>query len=292
MPARSIGSGTISFGLVAIPVKLYSSGSSSKGIRFNMMHEECGSRVKYRYFCPTCEEHVERGDLVKGYEFAKGQYVLFTAEELKSVEPEATNAIEITEFVPISEVDPVFFEKTYYLGPDKGGAKPYRLLSEAMRETGRAALARYQARGKDYLVLLRPFDEGLAMQQLRYTDEIRGFDQVPLGKTPKTEVQPAELELALKIIEQISSDEFQPEEYEDEQRQRVQALIDAKVEGEEIVAPAEAAPQAQVVDLMAALKASLGEGEEKKPAKRSPRKPAAKKKAAGKKKSSAKKKAG
>ena len=186
----------------------------------------------------------------------------------------------------------MFFEKTYYLGPDKGGAKPYRLLSEAMRETGRAALARYQARGKDYLVLLRPFDEGLAMQQLRYTDEIRGFDQVPLGKTPKTEVQPAELELALKIIEQISSDEFQPEEYEDEQRQRVQALIDAKVEGEEIVAPAEAAPQAQVVDLMAALKASLGEGEEKKPAKRSPRKPAAKKKAAGKKKSSAKKKAG
>lgn len=278
-----MGSGTISFGLVAIPVKLYSSGESSNDIRFNMIHEECGTRVKYRYFCPSCEVHVERGDLVKGYEFAKGQYVLFSAEELAALQPESTNAIEITEFVPLAEVDPVYFEKTYYLGPDKGGAKPYRLLSEAMRETGRAALARYLARGKDYLVLLRPFDQGLAMQQLRYADEIRSFDEVPIGQadgkgsSSKNAVQPAELELALKIIEQISSDSFQPEEYEDEQRLRTWALIESKIDGEEVVVPPAAAPKAQVIDLMAALKASLGEGDEKKPAKRSPRKPAAKK---------------
>jgi DNA end-binding protein Ku len=269
-----MGSGTISFGLVAIPVKLYSSGETAGSVSFNMIHEACGTRVKYRYFCPACDELVERNELVKGFEVSKGQYVLFSDDELKALNPEATNAIEITEFVPLAEVDPVHFEKTYYLGPDKGGLKPYRLLSKAMRETGRAALARYAARGKDYLVLLRPFDDGLAMQQLRYADEIRAFDEVPVGDA---EVQGSELDLALRLIEQIASDEFHPERYEDEQRKRTWALIERKIEGEEIVAPPEEAPKAQIIDLMAALKASLGESEEKKPAKRSPRKPAAKK---------------
>lgn len=284
MSARAMGSGTVSFGLVAIPVKLYSTGDSSQDIRFNMIHEACGTRVKYRYYCPSCDEMVERNDLVKGYEFAKGQYVLFTAEELKSVEPQATNAIEITEFVPLPEVDPIYFEKSYYLGPDKGGAKPYRLLAKAMEETSRAALARYAARGKDYLVLLRPYQEGLIMQQLRYADEIRAFDEVPVQDA---EVQPSELDLALRLIEQIASDEFKPEGYEDEQRKRTWELIERKIEGEEIVVPEQEEPRAQVIDLMSALKASLGEEEEKKPAKRSPRKPAAKKKAGGSKKKAA-----
>jgi DNA end-binding protein Ku len=275
-----MGSGTISFGLVAIPVKLYSSGESASSVSFNMIHEACGTRVKYRYYCPACDELVERNELAKGYEFSKGQYVLFSEDELKALNPEATNAIEITEFVPLAEVDPVHFEKTYYLGPDKGGVKPYRLLSKAMRETGRAALARYAARGKDYLVLLRPFDDGLAMQQLRYADEIRAFDEVPVGDA---DVQPAELDLALRLIEQIASDEFHPERYEDEQRKRTWALIERKIEGEEIVAPPEEAPKAQIIDLMAALKASLGDGDEMKPAQRSPRQPAAAKKAGGKK---------
>jgi len=276
-----MGTGTISFGLVAIPVKLYTTGDSAQSIRFNMVHRDCGTRLQYRYYCPTDEEFVERDDIAKGYEFAKGQYVLFTPEELKALEPPATNAIEIAEFVPLEQVDPIHFEKSYYLGPDKGGAKPYRLLARAMEETGRAALARYAARGKDYLVLLRPFEEGLVMQQLRYADEIRAFSEVPVGDA---EVADAELDLALKLIEQIASDTFQPDQYEDTQRQRTWSLIERKVEGEDIVAAPEEAPKAQIIDLMAALKASLGEAEtDKKPAKRSARKPAAAKKAPAKK---------
>jgi len=276
-----MGSGTISFGLVAIPVKLYTTGDGSQSISFNMVHRSCGTRLQYRYYCPTDEEFVERDDIAKGYEFAKGQYVLFTPEELKALEPPATNAIEIAEFVPLEQVDPIHFEKSYYLGPDKGGAKPYRLLARAMEETGRAALARYAARGKDYLVLLRPFEEGLVMQQLRYPDEIRAFSEVPVGDA---EVADAELDLALKLIDQIASDTFKPEQYEDTQRQRTWALIERKVEGEDIVAAPEEAPKAQIIDLMAALKASLGEAEtDKKPARRSARKPAAATKAPAKK---------
>lgn len=275
MSARAIASGTISFGLVAIPVKLYATGESANDIRFNNVHKKCGTRLKYRYYCPTDDELVERDEIAKGYEFAKGQFVLFTDEELKALNPPSTNAVEITEFLPLVEVDPVYFEKSYYLGPDKGGDKPYRLLAEAMQETGRAALAKYAARGKDYLVLLRPFQGGLIMQQLRYASELRDFAEVPVGAA---EVKPAELQLALQLIEQIASERFQPGEYKDEVRDRTQALIDRKVEGEEIVAAPEQAPKAQIIDLMEALKASLGEGggeEKRKPAKRSPRKAAA-----------------
>jgi len=160
MAARSFASGTISFGLVTIPVKLYSTGESSVGIQLNMLHKKCGSRLKQQYICPTDNEVVGREDMVKGYEYAKGQYVLFTEEELKALTPEPTNSIEIAEFVPLDQVDPIYFEKSTYLGPDRGGDRPYRLLSEAMRQTGRAALARYRARGKDYLVLMRPSSNG------------------------------------------------------------------------------------------------------------------------------------
>lgn len=270
-----MGSATVSFGLVAIPVKLYSTGDSSESVRFNMMHRACGTRLQYRYYCPTDETFVERDEIAKGYEFAKGQYVLFSDEELKAINPEPTNAIAIGEFVPLDQVDPIYFEKSYYLGPDKGGAKPYRLLAEAMKRSGQAALARYAARGKDYLVLLRPFDQGLIMQQLRYAEEIRAFSEVPVGEG---EVKANELDLALKLIDQIAEGQFHPERYEDEQKKRTRELIDKKVEGEEIVAPAEEAPKAQIIDLMAALKASLGEPEDAKPAKRAARKPAAAKK--------------
>jgi len=268
-----MASGTISFGLVAIPVKLYTTGESSAGVSFNQVHKKCGTRIQYRFYCPTDDELVERDEIVKGYEFAKGQFVLFDDDELKALNPAPTNAIEITEFVPLAQVDPIYFEKTYYLGPDKGGPKPYRLLAEAMKETGRAALARYAARGKDYLVLLRPFQNGIVMQQLRYADEIRAFDEVPIGDA---EVKPAELQLALALIDQIASDKFKPEEYKDEVREKVMALIERKVEGEDIVAAPEEAPKAQIIDLMEALKKSLGQGgaegdKERKPAKRAPR---------------------
>jgi DNA end-binding protein Ku len=266
MAARAIASGTISFGLVTIPVKLYSTGEAAAGIHFNMVHRECGTPVKQRYYCPTDDRLVEKDEIAKGYEYAKGQYVLFNDDELKALNPEPTNAVEITEFVPADQVDPVYYDKAYYIGPDKAGARPYRLLAKAMRETGRAALARYAARGKNYLVLVRPFgDDGLVLQQLRYADEVRAFSEVPLGEG---DVKPAELTLALQLIEQISSDQFKPESYRDDVREQTRALIDQKIAGQEITAPPQEAPKAQIIDLMEALKASLGSDGGRKPAKR------------------------
>ena len=256
MSARAISNGTISFGLVTIPVKLYSTGESAVGIHFNMVHKECGTQVKQRYYCPTDDRLVEKDEIGKGYEYAKGQFVMFTDEELKALNPEPTNAIEITEFVPSEQVDPIYFEKSYYLGPDKAAGRPYKLLTKAMRETGRSALARYRARGKDYLVLMRPFQEGLVMQQLRYADEVRSFSEIEIGEG---DVKPQELDLALKLIDQIASDKFKPEEYRDEVRDKTRALIDQKIEGQEITAAPQEAPKAQIIDLMEALKASLGE---------------------------------
>lgn len=277
MSPRPIATGTVSFGLVAIPVKLYSTGESSQTIRFNMIHEKCGGRVKYRYYCPTDEEFVERDELVKGYEFAKDKYVLFTPEELKAITPEPTNEVEILEFVPLDQVDPIFFEKSYYLGPDKGGARPYRLLVDAMRQTGRAALARYAARGKDYLVLVRPFESGLILEQLFYAKEIRSFAEVPVEEA---DIKDGELELAIQLVEQIASDSFDPDQYEDKVKIQVRELIERKIQGEEIVASAPEEPKAQIIDLMAALKASLGEPEtpkKKAAAKRGSKKAAARK---------------
>lgn len=283
MSLRPFASGTVSFGLVSIPVKLYATGESAASIQLNMLHRKCGSRLKQQYVCPTDNEIVGRDDMVKGYEYARGQYVLFSDDELKALNPEPTNAIEITEFVPLEKVDPIYYEKSYYLGPDRGGDRPYLLLAEAMRETGRAALARYAARGKDYLVLLRPFEQGLLMQQLRYADELRPFSEVPIGHA---EVKDSELQLAKQLVEQIATDSFKPETYEDEVRKKVRDLIEQKVQGREITAPPPEAPKAQIIDLMAALKASLASLPEKeaeparKPPKASPRQQAAAEEAA------------
>jgi len=253
---RAIGSGTISFGLVSIPVKLFSSSKSAAGVRFNLLDKETGSRLKQRYFRATDGEPVERDNMVKGYEFAKGQYVTFTDEEIKAVSEESTKAIEITEFVPVETVDPIFYDKAYYLGPDKGGDRAYALLSEAMNKTGRVGLAKYAARGKQYLVMLRPADGGLVMQQLHYVDEIRAMDELDLAEI---ELKDAELDLAVQFIEQIARDDFAPEQYHDEVKERLQAAIQQKVDGEEITAGPGEAPKAQIIDLMEALKASLAD---------------------------------
>ena len=256
MPARAIGSATVSFGMVSIPIKLYTATESSAGISFNWLHKKCGSRMKQQYFCPQDSEVVTRDEMVKGYEFAKDRYVTFTPDELKAIEEEATQTIEITEFVPIEKVDPIYYDRPYYVGPDKGGDKAYRLLARAMQETGRAALGRYAARGKQYLVMLRPIGDRLVMQQLLYADEIRSRDEVP---APEGDVKDAELRLAVQLIGQISAEEFRPQDYKDEVRTRVRDLIQKKVEGEEIsAAPPEAKQGAQIIDLMEALKASLG----------------------------------
>ncbi|MEN8182365.1 MAG: Ku protein [Myxococcota bacterium] len=253
MAARAISTATISFGLVSIPVRLFTTGQSGSGVSFNMLHR-CGTRLKQQYVCPKDEQVVPRDEMVKGYEFARGQYVVFTNEEIKALEEEASRLIEITEFVPLAEVDPLFFERAYYLGPDKGGDKPYKLLARAMTETGRCALARYAARGKQYLVLLRPFEDGLLMQQLRYADEIRSFEEVERIDATLTD---AELALAVQLIEQIASEEFHPESYQDAVKQRLTEVIAQKVEGSEVTFAPSEEPKAQIIDLMEALKASL-----------------------------------
>lgn len=266
MPARSIGSATISFGLVSVPVDLYSSSESSASVSFNMLHKSCGTRLKQQYICPKDDVVVERDDTAKGYEFAKGQYVMFSPEELKALDEKATNTIDISEFVPLAEVDRIYVDKTYYLGPDKGGERAYRLLVEALKETGRAALGQYSARGRQYLVLVRPMDGLLAMEQLHYADEIRSAADVP---RPDVAVKPAELTLARQLIEQTATDEFRPEQYHDTVRERVLEAIQAKVEGQEITAEPQEAPPTKIIDLMEALKASLAKRGES-PAERKP----------------------
>ena len=254
MAARSIGNGTLSFGMVSIPIRMYSAGESSSAVSFNMLHDKCKSRLKQQYICPKDNEIVARDHTVKGYEFAKDQYVTFTEDEVKAMAEEAQKAIEITEFVPAAKVDPVYFDGAYYLGPDKGGEKAYKLINEAMKQTGRAALAKWAARGKQYLVLIRPVGNGLVMQQLLYKDEVRPISEVPIEEA---ELKDSELKLAVQLVEQIANDEFTPENYEDEVRKRYHEAIQRKVDGQEVITAAEAPKSAQIIDLMEALKASL-----------------------------------
>jgi DNA end-binding protein Ku len=275
MPAHSIGSGTLSFGLVSIPVKMFTAASSAS-LSFNLLHEKCGGRIKQQQVCPACNEVLERTSLVKGYEFAKEQYVRFTEEELKRLETEASRMIDIAEFVPLEKVDPIYFEKTYYLGPDKGGDKAYRLLRDAMVKTDRVALAKYVMRGKENLVLIRATDEGLMLHTMYFADEIRDFGEIDKGQDAT--VKPNELQLAERLIDELSSKEFKPEQYHDEYRDRLLEVVESKVEGKEITSIAPQEQRTQVIDLMEALKQSLetrtakgSRSETKKPAAKSSR---------------------
>ena len=281
MSARPIATASISFGLVSIPVKLFSAANAQAGVSFNLLHGKCGSRVKQQYICPKEDNVVvPREDLRKGYEFSKDQYVLFTDEELKALEEQATQMVEVTEFVPVSEIDPVYFDKAYYLAPDKGGSKAYWLLAEAMRATGRVALAKYAARGKQYLVMLRPVEKGLVLQQLLYADEVRPIADV--GLEPET-VKDAELKLATMLVDQSSSDTFRPEAYEDEVKKRIQEQLNRKIETGEEISAAPRPKTGEVIDLMEALRKSLAQtpslrkteavASERKPAKRAARTP-------------------
>jgi DNA end-binding protein Ku len=259
MAARSTGSTTISFGLVSIPIKLYTA-TQSQSVGFNMLHEECGSRVKQQLFCPVHERVIERDETVKGYEFSKGQYVVFTQDELGKLEAEKTNTIDIVEFVPAASVDFVQIEKTTYLGPDKGGHKAYNLLGHAMRHTEVVAIGRYNARGKSYVVMIRPYGKGLALHQLYYADEVRSFEEVDIGDDVR--FSGAEQDLAEKLIEQLRTDAFDPSQYRDEYSDRVREAAEQKAQGQEITTAPEQ-PPAQIIDLFEALKRSL-EGNESK----------------------------
>ena len=268
MAARPIATLTVSFGLVSIPVKLFSATEASRAISFNLLHKACGSRLKQQYVCVKEEVIVPREDMVKGYEFEKDQYVQFTPEELKLLEEAGTHTADIAEFVPIESIDPVYFDKAYYLAPDKGGAKPYALLSKALRESKRCALGRWAARGKQYIVMIRPGgvgnEDGLVMQQLLYAGEVRSIKELEI---PNTEVKDAELKLAQQLIEQQASEKFDPTTYTDDVRARVEAAVQKKVEGQEITMVDAPEGGAEVIDLMEALRASLDKKKAPAPAK-------------------------
>jgi DNA end-binding protein Ku len=257
MPPRSIATATISFGLVSVPVNLYSSSESKSSVSFNMLHKKCGSRLKQQYICPKENEVVGRDDTVKGYEFAKDQYVVFTAEELKALEEKATSMIDVVEFVPLAAVDREYLDKVYYLGPDKGGDRAYRLLCEALKETGLAALGQYSARGSQSLVLLRARDGVLVMEQLKYADEVRSPSEVPV---PAGEVKAQELALAKQLIAQTANETFEPGKYKDTVRDRVLEAIQRKVDGQDITADVVVDGGGKIIDLMEALKQSLARG--------------------------------
>ena len=258
MAARSIASLTLSFGLVSIPVKLYSATESSSAVRFNLLAKD-GSRLKQQYVSEKDPGVVvPRAEMVKGYEFEKDRFVLFSAEELKALEEASSPAIEIMAFIPEKSVDPLFYDKAYLLAPDKRGGKPYALLAEAMRQSGRCALAKWAWKSKQYVVQVRPAEDGLVLQQLLYADEVRSLKE--LGIEPVA-VSPAELQLALQLIDQISQDAYDPAQHVDEEKKRILAAIDEKIAGKQVVASArddQAPSTAQVIDLMEALRASLG----------------------------------
>ncbi len=254
MPPHAIAPGTISFGLVSIPVKLYTA-TSPGGVSFNMLHAACGSRIRQQYLCPKCNRVVDRSELTRGYEFARDQYVRVTDDELRSLEGEASQTIDIAEFVPLSKVDPIFFEKTYYLGPEKGGEKPYRLLADAMAKSDRVALAKFVMRGKESLVLIRSARDGLLLHTMYFADEVRDFGEIDRGQSAV--IKAGEMDLATQLIDALTNDDFKPDQYTDEYRQRVLDLLNKKIEGQEITTAAPAAPRRQVIDLVEALQASL-----------------------------------
>lgn len=293
MAVRPVGTGTISFGLVTIPVKVYSANKSSEQISFNLLHEACGSRVRQQYICPQEDVIVDRTEMIKGYEFSRGQYVLFSAEELKALESAATQTIDIVEFVPEESVDPIYFDRPFYLGPDRHGQRPYALLSKALEQTSRWALARYATRGKSYLVAIRPYQEGLLMQQLRYASEIRRFSELDIDTD--IEIRQKELDLAITLADQVTSEKFEPENYRDEESERIRDVIAQKIEGKDVsLAPEK--PKGEVIDLMEALKRSLERsgatsGATAASSSKTSRKRKPAKKAASKKKPSAKRKA-
>ena len=255
-PARSIASLTISFGLVAIPVKLYSATVSAERISFNLLRQKDGSRVKQQYVAVSDGTPVERSEMVKGYEFAKDQYVMFNPEELKALEDATTHAIDIGQFVPLESVDPVYFDGTYYLAPDKGGAKPYTLLATALRKAKQCAVGRWVSRGKEHIVVIRPMEDGLAMHQLHFKEQVRELKDLGIEPSPVSE---PELKLAQQLIDHLAAKRFDPNEYHDEFKGRVEAAIQKKVQGKQISlseAPVSTGG-GNVIDLMEALRASI-----------------------------------
>jgi DNA end-binding protein Ku len=253
--ARSIWRGAISFGLVNVPVKLYSA-VSKKTVRFNQLHERDNSRIQLKRFCAEEDQEVPYEEIVKGYEISPGQYVVITTEELENLDPKKTRTIDIEDFVDLDEIDPLFYEHPYYLAPDTGAGKPYKLLLEALRETNKVAIARVVIRSKEYLTAIRPAGDVLTMETMLFADEL--IDPGDIDELPDEDVRATEREvdMARQLIESLAT-EFEPAKYRDEYRERVLELIERKAEGQEVAIPAEPEAPTAVPDLMAALEASL-----------------------------------
>lgn len=254
MPPRPLASATISFGLVSIPIRLYPA-AVPRHVSFHLLHAKCGNRIKYQSWCPHCKQVVERDQLVKGFEIAKDRHVRMAAEELEALEAEASREIDIAEFVPLESVDPIYLDEAYFVGPDKGGAKPYQLLADALRHTKRVAIAQFVMRGKESLVMIRPGGPGLVLQTLYYHDEIRDAREIDRG--PAAKPRDTEQKLAVRLIEELAESAFRPEKYKDEYRARVLEVVKRKAKGKVVEPPAPRAPKGKVIDLMEALQQSL-----------------------------------
>jgi DNA end-binding protein Ku len=266
---RPLRNATITFGLVSIPVRFYTA-TKSEDIHFNLLHESCGSRVNRKWWCPEHEEIVSSDELVRGYEVTKNKYVTFTDEEIETLETDDNRALDIVEFVDLSQIDPLFFEKTYYLGPAPGGGKTYKLLSTAMKKENKVGVARWVAAGKEHLVVLRPFEKGLVLHTMYYADEDRDFGAIDLEDAP---VKDKEVQLAEMLIDELTAKTFNPLQFKDEYRERLLDRIKSKSHGKAIVVE-EKEPEkgGEVIDIMEALRRSL-EGGRRAP-KRAPAAPA------------------
>jgi DNA end-binding protein Ku len=251
--ATTVWKGHLTFGLISMPVRMFTAARGER-ISFNQLHKECHSRLKQPLFCPVCNRNVERSEIVKGYEYEKDQYVLFNEDELDKIEPPSAHVMEILEFVKLDEMDPLYFDASYFLAPEDAGVKAYKLLMDAMQESGYGAIAKLTMHQREHIVIVRPGSKGMTLHTMFYSNEIRAAESLP---TDKVEVKAPERKLALQLIESLAAP-FQPEKYRDQYQDNVRTMIAAKLKGQEVteVAQPHLAP---VIDLMEALKKSLAE---------------------------------
>jgi DNA end-binding protein Ku len=251
--ATSVWKGHLTFGLISIPVRM-SAAARGERISFNQLHKVCHSRLKQPLFCPVCNRNVERSEIVKGYEHEKDQYVLFSEEELDKIEPPSARVMEILEFVKLDEMDPLYFDSSYYITPEDAGVKAYQLLMKAMEESGYGAIAKLTMHQREHIVIIRPGSKGMTLHTMFYSNEIRAAEAVP---TDKVELKDQEKKLAQQLIESLAAP-FDPQKYRDEYMENVKGMIDAKLKGQEVTEVAQP-HMAPVIDLMEALKKSLAE---------------------------------
>jgi DNA end-binding protein Ku len=250
--ASTVWKGYLTFGLISIPVRLFSA-ARTEHISLNQLHEKCKSRIRQPLYCPTCQRMVERSEIVKGYEYEKDQYVLVEDEEVKKIAPPSASTMEILEFVNAADVDPLYLNASYYMLPEDAGRKAYQLLVATMEEAGRAAVAKLAMHQREYIVLIRPRNNGLTLHTMYFADEVRQLPEY--GQPGEIKVKPEEVKLAKQLVESLAGG-FEPEKYQDEYRQRLREMLDAKLQGQEIAVAAQ--PQlAPVIDMMEALKKSL-----------------------------------